>query len=91
MGAKKRFVFSVILGQSMFIATLGSILGFGIYAIIMSGVNEWVKVNVGLHLQLWNDDPIFWINPILHLIIGLIAGLIPAIKAYQTDVSNHLN
>lgn len=91
MGARKRFVFSVILGQSMIIALLGSLLGFGVYAIIMTGVAQWVKANIGIILHLWNDDPIFWINPLLHIAIGLIAGLIPAIKAYRTQVACNLS
>lgn len=91
LGARKSTVFSVILGQSIFIALLGCFLGFLVYATIMSGVALWVKSNIGVILELWIQDPIFWINPLVHLGMGLLAGLIPAFKAYRTDVSTNLS
>ncbi len=90
LGAKKSVVFSVILGQSIAIALIGSLFGYLSYAVIMTGVAHWVKVNIGVILYVWNEDPIFWINPILHIVMGTIAGLIPAIKAYKTDVATNL-
>jgi putative ABC transport system permease protein len=91
LGARKSTVFSVILGQSISIALLGCFLGYGVYAGIMSGVAIWVKSNIGVILELWIEDPIFWINPLVHLGMGLLAGLIPAFKAYRTDVSSNLS
>ena len=91
LGAKKKIVFFVILGQSISIALLGSLLGYVFYALIMTGVAYWVRVNIGVILSIWNDNPIFWINPMIHIIVGTIAGLIPALKAYKTDVASNLN
>ena len=35
-------------------------------------------------------DPALWMTPVGMIILGALAGLVPAFKAYRTDVASNL-
>jgi hypothetical protein len=35
-------------------------------------------------------DAVLWLTPVGMLLVGAIAGLVPAFKAYRTDVASNL-
>jgi putative ABC transport system permease protein len=90
LGARRRTVFSVIVLQSALIALLGSLLGFAVYAAIVSVAARIIREQVGVHLAVASYHPILWAAPCVMLALGIIAGIVPAIKAYRTDVAANL-
>jgi putative ABC transport system permease protein len=41
-------------------------------------------------LDVFKLDPALWWTPLGMLAVGVVAGVIPAVKAYRTDVATHL-
>tara|TARA_R110002096_G_scaffold3696_4_gene18168 strand:+ start:8127 stop:9377 length:1251 start_codon:yes stop_codon:yes gene_type:complete len=91
LGARRSTVFSTILLESSTIAGLGAILGFAIYALIMGVGAYYVRESVGVHLTVFEFDPIMYWAPLGMLVVGAIAGILPACNAYGTDVADTLS
>jgi len=90
MGASRRRVFSVIVLESAVIAGLGSILGYAVYSVILIAVATIIRTQVGVVLDVFQFHPVLVLTPPGMCVIGAFAGIIPAIKAYATDVAEHL-
>ena len=91
LGARKGTVFAIIILQSALIALAGSLVGFIFYAAIVLGAAHVIRDQVGVMIDILRMHPIFWITPLLMVVVGGIAGIIPAMKAYQTDVATNLS
>lgn len=90
LGAKRTTVFSAIVAESTVIAGFGTIVGFLIYILILSVTAYIVREQTGVVLDVFKPDWI-WLNvPLLMIAVGAAAGLIPAFKAYRTDVAENL-
>lgn len=90
LGAKRSIVFAVIVLESTVIAALGTLLGFLIYGIILTVTAYIVKEQTGVVLSVWQPDRIFLLVPLLMIAVGAFAGIVPAFKAYRTDVAENL-
>lgn len=90
LGAGRNKVFSVIIFEAAAISLLGSLLGFAVFAVIISITAYVVREQTGVVLDIFRFDTIFIFTPVLMVIIGAAAGLIPAIKAYRTDIASNL-
>jgi putative ABC transport system permease protein len=90
LGARRATVFSVIVIEAALIAFIGSTGGYVVYAAILAVTKIIVKAQTGVELNIWRIDPILWLTPLLMIAVGALAGLIPAFKAYRTDVAEHL-
>lgn len=85
LGARRGLVFSVVVGEAMAIAGLGSLLGFGVYGAILSRVQGTLLSTTGVVLVPTEIGAgLLWV-PMGTLWVGAVAGLLPAIKAYATD------
>ncbi|MDB6121453.1 MAG: hypothetical protein JWQ71_446 [Pedosphaera sp.] len=90
LGAHRGTVFGTIVLEAATIAAVGMLIGFGFYFGIMSIVGEIVRAQTGVVL-----DPFAW-NPVLAwapagmIVLSALAGIVPAFKAYRTDVAEHL-
>lgn len=90
LGAKRTTVFSVIILESAIIAFIGAMLGYLVYLAILWGTALIVRNQTGVILNIFQFDWILIWTPILMTLIGAISGLIPAFKAYRTDVAENL-
>lgn len=90
LGATKTTVFSVIITEASLIALIGSLVGFAVFAAIMFVTAYIVREQTGVVLNIFQFDKIFVITPILMTLAGAAAGLLPAFKAYSTDVAENL-
>ena len=94
LGASRKLVFSVILFEAGTIALIGSLIGYLIYGLIFVVTTNIIQNRVGVVLDPLNLEGqaliIVLILPLVTTIIGLLAGLVPAFKAYQTDVATNL-
>jgi putative ABC transport system permease protein len=90
LGARRRTVFSAIVLESAAIAALGSLLGFVVYAAILYAAAFLVRRETGVVLDVWKLHPAMLATPLGLVVLGALAGVIPAVKAYRTDVASHL-
>ncbi len=90
LGASRPTVFAVILLESVTIAAAGTLLGYIIFAAIMTATAYIVREQTGVFLDIFRYDPTLVYTPILMIIVGALAGILPALKAYGTDVAENL-
>lgn len=90
LGARRATVFSAIVAESTTIAALGSLGGFLVYGAIMGIAAYVIRSRTGVVLDLQQMHPIFWQAPLGITLLGALAGVLPAIKAYSTDVASNL-
>ncbi len=91
LGARRTTIFGVILIESSTIATIGSVLGFAIYAVIMNVASGVIREQTGVVLEPFKWNPIMWMAPVGMIALGLLAGIAPAIKAYRTPVAEFIS
>lgn len=90
LGAKRTTVFSVIILESAITALIGAVCGFAVYLAILFATALIVRNQTGVILNIFQFDWILILTPIGMTIVGAIAGMIPAFKAYRTDVAENL-
>ncbi len=90
LGARRATVFSIILAESSAIAAIGAAGGLGLYFGLMAVARAIIQRETGVVLDLWQPHAALAWTPIATILLGATAGLIPAIKAYRTDVATHL-
>lgn len=90
LGAKKRTVFSAIVLEAATIALLGSLLGYIFYASVMIVSAAVIQEQTGVVLQTLTYHPALHWTPLGMILVGALAGVFPAIKAYSTDVARTL-
>ena len=91
VGANRFQLLIIIVAQSTSIAIMGSLVGYVIYYFTFKSIAYFVKEKVGINFDVFYEHPIIWIAPLVMIGLGIVAGILPAIKAYMTDVSKHLN
>ncbi len=90
LGAQRGTVFTAIVAESTTISGLGALGGFIVYGIIMGVAAYFVRQQTGVVLDVFVLHPAHWIAPLCMLAVGALAGIVPAIKAYATDVAENL-
>jgi putative ABC transport system permease protein len=65
-------------------------VGFAVYAVILGVAFVIVREQTGVVLQVFKPDQALWLTPLGMVALGALAGLLPAIKAYRTDVAGNL-
>lgn len=90
LGAAKRTVFSAIVLEAATIAFLGSLLGYALYAALMVISAAIIKQQTGVVLETLTYHPALLWTPVGMVLVGAVAGVFPALKAYSTDVARTL-
>jgi putative ABC transport system permease protein len=90
LGARRVTVFAVIVLESSAIAALGVVLSFGAYAALISAVAAIIRAQTGVVLEPFAFNPVMLWEPLVFIALGALAGIIPAVKAYRTDVAGNL-
>ena len=90
LGARRKTVFAVIVLEAASIAALGVIIGFIVYGAIFTAASAIVRAQTGIVLDLLEFHPVFVIAPVCVILLGTVAGVVPAVKAYRTDVATNL-
>ncbi len=90
LGARRLIVFASIVGESALIGLLGAVGGFALYGVILSVAAQVIRDQTGVAIGVWNYHPVMaWAVPGMVALGGLI-GVVPALKAYATDVATNL-
>jgi putative ABC transport system permease protein len=90
LGAKRTTVFSVIVAEASAIALLGSLVGYGVYFTILTVAASIIRAQTGVVLDLGAVHPALYWTPVGMVVVGALSGLLPAFKAYSTDVAGTL-
>ena len=90
LGARRSTIFAVVVLEASGIAALGAVAGFGVYFVIMSIAAWFIRQETGIVLNPLEFQPVMAWAPLAMLGLGALAGLVPAAKAYRTDVAENL-
>ncbi len=91
LGARRGTLLGIIVMESSLIATLGALIGYAVYYGILGAAAAVIRQETGVVMDLTEWHPALMWTPIGMVIVGAIAGCIPAIKAYSTDVARVLS
>lgn len=90
LGAGRATIFAAIVLESTAITLLGAVAGLAVYAAILGAAAAVLRSHVGVVLDLTRVHPALIATPCAVVALGAVAGLIPAFKAYRTDVAENL-
>lgn len=90
LGARRIIVFAAIVLEAAAISALGAAVGFIIYGILMTGVAGIIRSQTGVVLYPLAFNWVMVWAPAAFIALGALAGIIPAMKAYRTDVAQNL-
>lgn len=90
LGARRTTVFTAIVLESASITALGVLAGYVVYAAIIGSAAVIVRAQTGVVLDALRFDWALVLTPIGMIVVGALAGLVPAFKAYRTDVASNL-
>jgi putative ABC transport system permease protein len=87
LGARRRTVFSAIVSEAAAIGGLGALAGFAVYALVLAAAAYTIRVETGVVLEVVAYHPVLWAAPAGIVVLAAVAGLLPAFKAYRTEVA----
>jgi putative ABC transport system permease protein len=90
LGARRATVFSAIILEAASIAALGVAAGFVVYVALMAGVAKLIRAQTGVVLDPFTFNPVMLWAPVAFIALGAVSGIVPAMKAYRTDVASNL-
>lgn len=90
LGAHRRTIFGVVVLEAASISWLGIVIGFGCYAVIMAATTAIIRAQTGVVLNPFAWQPVMAWAPLGMIGLGALAGVVPALKAYRTDVAENL-
>jgi putative ABC transport system permease protein len=90
LGARRRTVLGVILLEAGSLAAMGAVLGYLVYGAILLVARQIIRDQTGVSVEILQPHPALVAVPLLMIVLGLVAGVVPAIRAYTTDVASNL-
>jgi len=90
LGAGRFTLFSAIVIEAAVIGALGMVVAFLVYGAIFSGVSTVIRAQTGVQLEVLAYNPVMLWAPVGMIVLCALCGLLPAWKAYRTDVAANL-
>lgn len=90
LGAKRRTIFLSVVLEAMTISALGMCIAFAIYAAVLNIVAQIIRTQTGVVLDPFAFHPVMILAPLGIIGLSALAGIVPAFKAYRTDVAANL-
>jgi len=90
LGARRSTIVSAIILEAAAIAALGMLAAFAGYFAIMTAVTSIVRAQTGVLLNPSAFHNVMVWAPLAMIGLSALAGIIPAMKAYRTDVAENL-
>ena len=90
LGARRFTIFSAILLEAATISAIGMAVGFVVYGVIVTVVAGVMRAQTGVVIEPWKFNAVMLWAPAVLIALGALAGIVPAFKAYRTDVAENL-
>jgi putative ABC transport system permease protein len=90
LGAHRLTLCSAIVIEAAVIGVIGMAVAFAVYAGIMSVVAAVIRTQTGVRLETFVYNPIMLWAPLGMIALCALSGLVPAWKAYGTDIAENL-
>ena len=90
LGASARHIFFLLLYESSFLVLMGCLLGVASMYGLLYFVSPWLESNFSVYLPIEALSKTEWIYLGAIFVVGTLAGLIPAIKAYMNSLQDGL-
>ncbi|MHC8949055.1 ABC transporter permease [Sphingobacterium hungaricum] len=90
MGASKNKLFTLVIVEGLVITLIGGILGLLLGHLALYFITQQTSQSADF-IEVFNILPKEWILILFAILVGLIASVIPAFKAYNTNISTILN
>ena len=90
LGARRFTVFASIVLEATSVAVLGMLGAWVLYLLILTAVASVIQTQTGVVLQVWAWNPVLLTAPAGLVLLGALAGVVPAIKAYRNPVAENL-
>lgn len=90
LGAPRGWLARAALLEAGMLSVAGAAAGLGAYAGLVTVAAARVRAESGLVLRVWVDAPALWAVPLAMIALGVLAGSVPAWRAYRTDVASQL-
>lgn len=90
LGARKGTVFSAIVLEAATIGTLGAIAGLLVYGLITMAAANVIRAQTGVVLNPLAYNPMMIGAPLGLIALSALCGVVPAWKAYRTNVADNL-
>lgn len=91
IGARRRTILAIILLEAVFLCFVGGIAGLALGHGMTAGAAAVLKSEMGLTLSPWalHVQELFVLGGLL--VLGAVVGIVPAVKAYRTDIADGLS
>ena len=90
LGASSRHIFFLLIYESSFLVLMGCILGVASMYGLLYFVRPWLESNFSVYLPIEPLSTTEWYYLAAIFVVGTLAGLIPAIKAYLNSLQDGL-
>jgi putative ABC transport system permease protein len=90
LGARRRTLFGAVVFEAAAIAGLGMLGGFVVHGGIAALAMAILREQTGVVLAVWTWHPVLLTAPLGMIALGALVGIVPAWKAYRTDVAENL-
>jgi putative ABC transport system permease protein len=90
LGARRTTIFASVVLESAAIATLGMAMAFIFYGALASGVAAVIRAQTGVLIDPFTFEWVMIWAPALMIGLAALAGIVPGVKAYRTDVAENL-
>ncbi len=91
LGAGRWTLFEAVVLEAAAIGTIGMVLSFAVYIGIVSVVAAVIREQTGVLLETFRYSPIMLWAPIGTIVLCALCGILPAWKAYRTDIAENLS
>src|SRR5882672_123702 len=89
LGARRATIFAAILLEAASISALGMAAGFAVYGVIVTAVAAVMRAQTGVVIDPFKFNAVMLWAPAALIALGALAGIVPAVKAYRTDVAEN--
>ncbi len=90
LGARRGTIFTAVVLESAAISAIGMAVAFVIYGVIVTVVAAVIRAQTGVVIDPLTLHPVLALAPAGMIALGALAGIVPAWKAYRTDVAENL-
>jgi putative ABC transport system permease protein len=90
LGARKGIIFSAVVLEAASIGAIGAVAGLAVYGMITMAAAQIIRAQTGVVLDVLAFNPMMIGAPLGLIVLSALCGVVPAVKAYRTNVADNL-